>query len=413
MSQKIYKITLLTFFVFIFSEYYTQETKKIDIIHSNSIEFNENIGDGAKRLLGNVIFRHDDIYMFCDSAYFFDDINTAIAYNNVRIKQGDSILVVSKYMEYDGHQRIAKMRDSVILKHNKSYLLTDSLDYIRNEDFAYYFGGGKIFDADNKLFSNNGYYYTKDKDYFAVDSVTLKNPQYVIYTDTMRYNTDFETAYFYGATNIVADSNFIYCENGFYDTKYDIAAFSQNPWLRSGSNYIIGDSLYYDRKIRFGEAFNNVFIIDTVENVIAKSDYGYFFEEPEYALLTKKAQAIYVNDSDSIFVHADTILMTSDSSDFKLLRAFRKTQIFSENFQGRCDSLTFYSFDSIAHMYYEPIIWAEGNKQITADHISVYFENKEPKNFYLKNNCFAIEQIDSIHFNQAKCDNIKGYLKNN
>ncbi|MDR2009892.1 MAG: hypothetical protein LBQ22_05375 [Bacteroidales bacterium] len=412
MVQNIRKIILFIFFIIAFFEYYSQEVRKIDIIKANSMEFSEKVGEGAKRLIGDVIFRHEDMYMFCDSAYFFDDINTAIAYNNVRIRQGDSILMIAKYMEYEGNERIARMRDSVVLKHNKSYLVTDSLDYDRNQDMAYYFGGGRIFDADNRLFSKRGYYYTQFKDYYAVDSVILRNPQYVINTDTMRYNTDYEIAYFYGATDIVSDSNFIYCENGYYNTNNDEAAFSQNAWIRSGSNYLMGDSLYYDRKIRFGEGFNNVFIIDTVENIIATGDYGYFYEEPENALLTKRAQVIYVNEGDSIYIHSDTILLTVDTLNYRLMRAFRKVQIFNDDIQGRCDSLTFYSFDSIAHMYYDPVIWAEGNKQITADHISVYFENEEPKTFYLKHNVYAIEQIDSVHYNQAKCDNIEGHFDN-
>lgn len=411
MLNNFLKIFLLFILLFISYIIFSQETKQIDIVHAISMEFDESIGDGAKRLLGNVVFKHEGAYMFCDSAYFFHNINTAIAYSNVRIKQGDSILFVSKYMEYDGNLKQAKMRDSVVLKHNHSYLLTDSLDYDRSKDLAYYFNGGKIFDGDNKLSSRRGYYYTKFKDYVAVDTVTLRNPQYIINSDTLKYNTESQIAYFFGPTNIVSDSNYIYCENGYYNTNLDVASFSKESWIRSGSNYLKGDSLYYDRKIRFGEGFNNVSIIDTVENIIALGDYGYFYESPENALLTKKAQVIFVNENDSIYMHSDTVRINVDTLDNKLIRAFRKVQIYKSDIQGRCDSLTFHSLDSVAHMYYNPIIWAEGNKQITADHIYVCFENKEPKTFYFENNAYLIENLDSTYFNQAKSDIIKGNVK--
>lgn len=406
-------LTFLTFFLaasFLSAQQKADTApRKVEIMHANTLEYDESTGVTAKRLLGKVVFKHEDAYMFCDSAWFFDDSNTIQAYNNVRIKQGDTILLVGKYLEYNGNTKIAKMRDSVVLKHNKSFLITDSLDYDRNLDMAYYFEGGKIYDGDNRLTSRRGYYYTKLKDYYAVDTVVLRNPQYDIYSDTLRYNTESAIAYFYGPTNIVSDSNFIYCENGNYNTQSDQAAFSENAWLRSGSNYLKGDSLFYDRRIQYGEAFMNVSVIDTVENLNAYGNYGYYYENPRNAMLTKNAEVIYVTDGDSIFMHSDTVYISVDSLDYKLVRAFYKVQVFKSDVQARCDSLTFYSKDSIAHMFYKPVIWSEKN-QITADHIEVHFLNKNPDKFFLDGNAFAIEQYDSVHFNQMKGRKISGYI---
>jgi len=407
------KIFIVSAFLFLIAQTVTAQDeeppKKVEILHANSLEYDESTGVTAKRLLGEVVFKHEEAYMFCDSAWFFDDSNTIQAYNNVRIKQGDTILLVGKYLEYDGNTKIAKMRDSVVLKHNKSFLMTDSLDYDRNKDMAYYFEGGKIFDGPNRLTSRRGYYYTKLKDYYAVDTVVLKNPQYDIFSDTLRYNTETAISYFYGPTNIVADSNFIYCENGNYNTLTDEAAFSKNAWLRSGSNYLRGDSLYYDRKIRYGEAFGNVSVLDTVENMNAYGDYGYYYENPRNAMLTERAQVVYVTDGDSIFMHSDTVFISVDTLDYRLVRAFHKVQVFKSDVQARCDSLVFYSLDSIAHMYYSPIVWS-GKNQISADHIEVHFFNKSPDEFFLNGNAFAIENYDSVHYNQMKGRKISGYI---
>ncbi len=385
------------------------QPKKVEIIHANSLEYDESTGVMAKKLLGKVVFKHEDAFMFCDSAYFYDFSNTIEAYDNVRIKQGDTILLIGNYLEYDGNTKVAKMRDSVILKHRESLLLTDSLDYDRTENMAYYFEGGRIFDGDNRLTSRRGYYFTKKKDYYAVDTVVLKNPQYDIFSDTLRYNTDSAISYFYGPTNIVADSNFIYCENGYYNTRTDVAAFSENAWLRSGPNYLRGDSLYYDRKIGFGEGFNNVSVIDTAENLLAFGDYGYYYENPRNAMMTKRTEVIYVTDGDSIFMHSDTVYISVDSLENRLIRAFHKVQVYKTDVQARCDSLAFMSRDSIVEMYYDPIIWSEEN-QISADKIIVHFVDKEPDKFYLENNAFAIQQYDSIHYNQMKSRNITGYV---
>ena len=108
-------------------------------------------------------------------------------------------------------------------------------------------------------------------------------------------------------------------------------------------------------------------------------------------------------------MHSDTVYITVDTADNRLIRAFRKVQVFKDDVQARCDSLTFMSKDSIAEMFYDPIVWSEEN-QISADKITVHFVNKQPDKFYLDGNAFTIQQYDSIHFNQMKSRKITGYV---
>lgn len=384
-----------------FDRAFSQTGKKVEIIRANSLEFDQSLGVNAKRLLGNVVFKHEEAFMFCDSAYFYDRENFVEAFSNVRIIQGDSLFLFGQRLKYDGNKRIAKMRDSVILKHNQAFLVTDSLDYDRNTDIGYYFEGGKIFDGDNRLSSLRGYYHSLINVYYAVDSVVLYNPQYTIFSDTLKYNTETAIAYFFGPTHIISDSNFIYCENGYYNTNKDVAGFSENAWLKSGPNKLMGDSLFYDRNIRFGEAFKNVSIYDSVENLTAYGHYGYYFEEPQFAMLTDSVFVIYVPDQDSLFMSSDTIYISVDSLDNKLLRAFYKVQVYKSDFQARCDSLVYSSADSVAQMFGNPVVWSE-DSQLKADFISMHFSDDEPTHTIMDKNAFVIERLDSIHFNQIK-----------
>lgn len=385
--------------------------KKVEILRANSLEYSKKSGIPAKRLIGNVVFRHDELYMFCDSALFYEASNSVEAYHNVRFKQGDTILLIGEFAEYDGDSRIAKMRDSVILQHHSSYLFTDSLDYDRNKSTAYYSNGGKIFDGDNRLTSKEGYYYTNTYDFYGIHDVKLKNPDYVISSDTMKYNTESKIADFYGPTTIVSDSNYIYCEHGRYNTVTDEANVMINAVLQSKSNFLRGDSLYYDRRIRFGEAFKNVTIIDTAENMTAYGKYGYFYEEPEKAFLTGHTLLTYLIDEDTLFIHSDTVFIITDTANNKLLRAFHHVQAYKSDMQARCDSLSFHALDSIAKLYYDPVLWSD-SLQATADFISVKFVNKQPDSFCLKNNSFLIQFADEDQYNQLSCKNINGYLKN-
>ena len=58
-------------------------------------------GFEAEILTGNVIFFHEGAYMFCDSAYLFQQTNTFEAFSNVRMEQGDTIFVYGDYLHYE------------------------------------------------------------------------------------------------------------------------------------------------------------------------------------------------------------------------------------------------------------------------------------------------------------------------
>src|SRR6187402_2775227 len=47
--------------------------KKIEILNAGVLRSAKDIADGAKRLIGDVRFKHEDVLMFCDSAYFYSN----------------------------------------------------------------------------------------------------------------------------------------------------------------------------------------------------------------------------------------------------------------------------------------------------------------------------------------------------
>jgi len=131
---------------------FSQNKRKIEIVDANSLEYNQNIGRGAKRLIGNVVFKHEGAMMYCDSAYFY----SVDAYDNVKIEQGDSLMLTGTTLRYNGNTKMAIVRKKVVLSHFNSYLETDSLNFDRSLNMGYYFNGGNIYDGDNHLFSNRG-----------------------------------------------------------------------------------------------------------------------------------------------------------------------------------------------------------------------------------------------------------------
>ena len=172
-----------------------QQVHQIDI-DADYIEFDNELGNNAKRLIGNVRFKHEDVYMTCDSAYYYSEENMVDAYSNVHLWQGDTLDLYGDFLKYRGDIRIANVRNNVVLIDKESRLTTDYIDYNFNADLAYYIGGGSIVNGDNTLESIQGNYYSKQKLFFFKDSVVVTNPDYTMYSDTLKYNTRFGNSVF-------------------------------------------------------------------------------------------------------------------------------------------------------------------------------------------------------------------------
>ena len=300
---------IFIFFILISTSLFAQESKRIEILNANTIGFNKKLGKDVKRLIGDVRFKHGTALMYCDSAYLNSRTNILKAFHNVHIIQNDSIDLYGDFLDYDGNTKIAKVRQNVKLIHDKSILNTDSLDYDRVTDIAHYFSWGYLKDDQNNLESVNGYYYSNTKDYYAIDSVTLVNPDYTIYSDSLRYNTGSDISYFYGPTDIISDSNFIYCEYGWYNTKENKTRVSKNSYILNQEKKLNGDTIYYDRNIGFGEAFSNIAMLDTSAKMLITGGYANYYERPDRIYVTKRALLTKYGDGDSLFIHADTLRM--------------------------------------------------------------------------------------------------------
>ena len=77
-----------------------------------------------------------------------------------------------------------------------------------------------------------------------------------------------------------------------------------------------------------------------------------------------------------------------------------------------CDSLVYFSRDSVVQMYRSPVIWSEIH-QLTAEQIQMKQFDDAPDELHLMNNSFIISQQDSGRFDQVKGKNMTGYVVNN
>ena len=146
---------------------YGQETKKIDIRKAASFEVNEKLFPNAKILKSNAEIRvhlyHDGMDIWSDVAYFYETENSFEAEGHVVVKQGDSLELISEYIEYSGTTKLAIAKRKVELENNGSILRTASLFFDRQKQEVYYQTTGEFTSEDTVTRSQSGTYLVDDK----------------------------------------------------------------------------------------------------------------------------------------------------------------------------------------------------------------------------------------------------------
>lgn len=383
---------------------------KVYLIHTNTLSFDKAVKPDAQILNGDVCFRHDSSYMYCDSAYFFEQTNSLEAFSNVRMEQGDTLFVYGDYLFYDGNMQVAYLRENVRMENGQVTLFTDSLNYERIPNIGYYFEGGLIVDSLNQLSSFYGQYSPETKLAVFNDSVRLENTDFTLYSDTLHYDTQSKIATILGPSVIVSDSGTIHTSRGWYDTVNNTSLLLDQSQVESGEKILIGDSIFYNRDTGMGEVYGNMSLIDTAQHVTLQGEYGYYNEQTGYAFATDSARFLEYSQGDTLFLHADTLQMVTVDSIYREIKAYYGVRFYRTDMQGVCDSMQFNTRDSVLYMYTEPVLWNE-QYQLYGDTIAIYMNDSTIEYAHVIQFAFAAQHVDSSYYNQLKGNDLKAYFE--
>lgn len=390
-----------------------QPKSKVYLIHSDLLRKDSRHPD-AQVVVGNVVFRHDSVYMYCDSAYYYDKISSFEAFSNVKMNQGDTLFLYGDRLFYDGNTQIAEVRMNVRMENKNTTLLTDSLNYDRVYNLGYFFDGGTLMDEQNVLTSEWGEYNPSTKQSVFNYNVQLVNPQFTLTSDTLEYNTLTKIANIVGPSDIDSDNNHIYSELGTYNTMTGKAYLYNRSILTNDGKQLTGDTLYYDRDAGTGEAFRNMVMTDTINKNMMTGEYGFYNEKTKFAFATDKAVGIDYSQGDSLFLHGDTLMMRTFHLDtdtmFREMQAFHKVRFYRTDVQGVADSLVFSTKDSCLTMYQDPILWNK-NQQLVGEKICIYMNDSTIDWAHIINQALSVEELDSTMYNQVTGKEMKAYFR--
>jgi len=132
---------------------------------------------------------------------------------------------------------------------------------------------------------------------------------------------------------------------------------------------------------------------------LVKGDPGRYNEVTDRAIITGHAELELVMDADTLFLHADSLFTSPDSSG-KRIQAHQRVRFYRSDLQGSCDTLIYSDADSVIYMFNSPILWS-GTDQITGDHIRIALLNGKADKLFVERNAFLVSDVDGLHFDQV------------
>lgn len=379
-------------------------------------------GVKIQKLIGNVRFKQEDTFLYCDSAYKYLERNEIEAFSNVRIIQNDTVTITGDRGFYDGDRRTARMTGNVVMHDPRMTLTTTVLDYDLVRKTAYYTTGGHLTDPQNTLDSQQGYYDTSSKVFVFKRDVHLvstdaKGGQTDLRNDTLTFNTISKIAYFDGPTRIKGPQGNLYAEKGVYNTITRVSDFQRNAKIETPNYLLGGDQLVYDEGKLYGVATGHVSLISKKDNLLLRGDVGRYWRALGRTKLYGSRPVVRsISGLDTLYLAADTLLSIearpTKVNQKPILYAWPKVQIFRGNLQGRCDSLTYDRQDSIIYLNRDPILW-QAHNQMTSDSMEIRQKRNQIDQVRMFAKAFVIGE-DTLHdFNQVKGRNILAYFKQN
>ncbi len=418
-----------------------KQEKLVYLEYCETLSFDEERLPGAQILTGNVRFRHEDALMFCDSAYFYEKENSFDAFGHVHFMQGDTLNGYGDVLYYDGDTRIARLRRNVRLIHTTTTLTTDSMNYDRNQNLAYYYTGGKIQDAENTLTSIWGQYNPPTHQAIFKTDVLLTNDKFTLASEALHYNTESHIA------DLVTDTEIVYQEEttilsskGWYNTETEKSMLlNRSQVIHTDGKTLTGDTIYYDKLRGFGQVLRRMEMTDTVQHMTLYGNYGEVWEDEKRGFATDSAMIEEWGDSLHTFMHADTLwteeipyqiteliprdsilvdsIMTWQAPDtlivdttYRQVRAFYGVRVYREDMQAVCDSLHYNGRDSIISLYKEPVAWSD-NQQISADSMHIYLKDGAVDYAHGIGAALAVQQETPTKYNQLSGKEMFAYIR--
>ena len=287
------------------------------LVQAQRAEQYEKYGQNYRLVKGHARFLHNDTYLLCDSASWNVDAKFIEAYGNVQIIQNKTMLKSEEMMYWIDESR-AVFRGPLVELFDKdgNRLRTSKLTYNTKDSVAVFEMGGALKEkGGNVIESARGTYDGKESLFTFEERVELYMDTIEIKTQTLRYFTEEEKAYFGKNTYAWKDNGFLRADAGSYDRGQQVVHFSDHVFMFDPAYDAWADEVYYDQVTGAANLYQNAQVLDTTNKSIYLGDHLQYMPATDSladrGLLTGDPAIIYFGENedhvvDTLYARADT-----------------------------------------------------------------------------------------------------------
>ncbi len=500
----------------------------VTLVSAKSAQLIEKNGESFRKVTGPARFLHNNTYLLCDSALWNVTTNIIDAIGHVQIIQ-DRTRLSSGSLQYVVDDDLAKFRGGLVQLEDKdkNTLRTRYLDYNTKDSVAIFQNGASMRDKDGQIIESlYGSYDSKARLFVFNDQVNMYMDTTFVKTSRLEYRSDINTAYFGYGTDMWQDDNMLSANDGWYDRDKELFFFRRNVHLLTKDQETWSDTLYYHRAVNDVEMVGQVELMDTTRNVFAVAGRMEYTDSLSRVKMTRTPAVMSIDDDektakkDTVYFGADTILYRGikrnlvdslwkvdagkrlkdlqgdpvteyrrkaaeaaakaaaeaekndpnavgrdrgpggrpgaaggkdplpeggkpkdaeappaggasseedakkkaaadstaaaaaamDTTQLSFIWAVNHVKLYRDDIQMSCDSLAYGDLDSLVRLYRDPLVFNEGNRQYAADSIYVVIKDKKADRARLMSNAFITTQEDTLCYDQIKGTEMMAYF---
>ena len=294
-------------------------SSKVTLISAQSAQLLEKDGQDFRKVTGPARFLHNNTYLLCDSALWNVSTNIIDAMGHVQIIQ-DRTRLKSETLQYVVDEDLAKFRGALVELEDQDHntLRTRYLDYNTKDSVAVFQNGASMRDKDGQIIeSNYGSYDSKAHLFVFNDAVNMYADTTFIKTSRLEYRSDLNTAYFGYATDMWQDDNMLSANDGWYDRGRELFFFRRNVHLLTKDQEIWSDSLYYHRTTNDLELLGRVELRDTTRNAYALAGRMVYTDSLNRMQLTRDPAVMSISEENN---RRDTVYLGGDYLTYEGIR---------------------------------------------------------------------------------------------
>ena len=495
----------------------TPEEDKVHLISAQSAQLIEKDGENYRKVVGPAKFLHNNTYLLCDTALWNVTTNIIDAVGHVRIIQ-DRTQLSSETLQYVVDDNMAKFRGSLVQLEDKdnNILRTRYLDYNTKDSVAIFQNGAAMRDKDGQIIESlYGTYDSKAHLFVFNDQVNMYMDTTFVKTSRLEYRSDLSTAYFGFGTDMWQKDQMLSANDGWYDRSQELFFFRRKVHLLTKDQEIWSDTLYYHRQVNDVEMLGNVEIMDTTRNVFGLAGRFEYTDSLSQVRMTREPAVISISKQkgrlDTVYVGADLLLSRAirrcdipaewekaaeqrlsdisgdpvmeyrkkaaeeaarlaaeaekndparlarenarklqekngsappeqeepeeevpgpqpevpaetvtapvdttppapDTSKVNFLWGSKRVRLFRRDMQMSGDSLIYTDLDSLVRLFQDPIFYNEGNRQYTADSIYMVIKDRKMQRAHLLSNAFITIEEAPKTYDQIRGTEVVAYF---